>query len=610
MGNVSTLLTALKTQEIIRAVDFHFSNWLKQKCPQISESNQLLAALVSHQLGMGHICVHSDQLSELISPWPEELRSRAGALLAKINLDSVVLSDGAQVTPLVYDFDRYYLYRYWKYECDVASWLRHRVCDAKLDTASVQQALKNRLNMQFDSSEQPDWQKVAAMTAVTQSVAVISGGPGTGKTTTVAKMLAIFLQQWVDVHPDQVPIIHLSAPTGKAAARLSESISLAIDRLALDSQIQQMMPKESSTLHRLLGVNPSDFSYRYNRDNPLHTDLLIVDEASMVDLSLMSALIQALPKEARLILIGDKHQLASVEAGSVMGDLCQIPGNVIPTQAHCQRLKDICNLSENYFPQSGRVNPFADAIAQLKKSYRFSDASGIGALSRAVNSGDTRAIKSTLESGFKDLSVDLMKGHDNLPLIDHMWEKYRTFFNSLHSPREALSAFSEFQVLCGLRKGPWGVESINQAFETRLLSSVSVQAQGRWYEGRAVMITRNEPSMGLFNGDIGVAVNDPESGRLKVWFELGSEIKGFATSRIPSHETVFAMTVHKSQGSEFREVTLVLVEHSRVLSRELVYTGITRAKEHCRLYGNMNVILEASATPTVRMSGLAERLWG
>ncbi len=603
-------LKMLQDEQLCRPLDIQFAEWLKCQKKGTPESILLLAALVSQQLGEGHVCIHLDQLHSLTQHWPSVLQSEILSLQNPDRLegliDNLVFGDGGCLTPLVFDRQRVYLYRYWRYECDVAADLKSRAAPASEEFTT----LTPQLDPLFPRGEEtPDWQRVAAVTAVTQRLAVISGGPGTGKTTTITRMLAIYLERYFSTHPNDTPIIKLAAPTGKAAARLSESIALAKESLPISEKIKAQIPDQGSTLHRLLGARPNQGGFKFNRHNPLHLDLLVIDEASMIDLPMMAQLLAALPATARLILIGDKEQLASVEAGSVLGDICTPLNNTGLSHFMSQLLLDTCEVKPS---QQTYERSFADSVALLKKSYRFTEHSGIGALSRAVNSGDSGQVKQVLKSGFTDITALSAPLDDNGSLIAHMFEKYSPYFHSVKQgidPAEVLQSFSKFQVLCGLRKGRLGVEALNLAFEKEAERRGLIDMNGRWYVGRPIMITRNDAGLKLYNGDIGIALRDGTTGQIKVWFAQSGALVSYSTSRLPQHETVFAMTVHKSQGSEFDDVTLVLVDDAKVMSRELVYTGITRAKKSCTLFGRISAVYESAKQPTIRMSGLSERLW-
>lgn len=600
-------LDALLDEQIIRPLDWHFARWLSTQHPAAQESQLLMAALVSQQLGEGHVCVDVRQLHTLWQPSTATTK-HVLAVLAKEETASwqaaPLFGKGEQITPLVYDNGRIYLYRYWQAERQVARRLQRRAMPYPVNTEEVLPLLDALF---AQGSQQPDWQRVAALTAASRSVALISGGPGTGKTTTVTRMLAIFIQLVCARQPDKPPLIRLAAPTGKAAARLSESIAQAKDKLPVSAAVKALIPDQGETLHRLLGARPGQTRYRHHEENPLHLDMLVVDEASMIDLPMMDSLLAALPQHARLVLIGDKQQLASVEAGSVLGDLCAQPATVCRTAAQQALLKTTCQVPES----TGQVVSFADSVAFLQHSYRFDAQSGIGALASAINAGSGARVRAVLKQGFQDLTY-LPTGAGIERLLTHMQEQYQALFAKVQAGAavaDVLKTMQGFQVLCGLRRGPFGVVAVNEAFEARLQQQGVIQMQGRWYAGRPVMITRNDPSLKLYNGDMGIALPEPNTGRLQVWFEIGGALVAYSTSRLPQHETVYAMTVHKSQGSEFDRVTLVVTEVAQVISRELVYTGVTRAKQQCTLFGNLEVLCQAAEQPTVRMSGLAERIW-
>ncbi|MEG0010279.1 MAG: exodeoxyribonuclease V subunit alpha, partial [Aeromonas sp.] len=434
-------------------------------------------------------------------------------------------------------------------------------------------------------------QKLAAATAAARPFAVISGGPGTGKTTTVAKLLAILVE--TGLQQGKAPAIRLVAPTGKAAARLTESIGSALQALDLAPEVVTAIPTEAGTLHRLLGVIPSRSQFRHHKGNPLHLDLLVVDEASMVDLPMMARLLDALPKSARLILLGDKDQLASVEAGAVLGDICSfISQGISLGQA------DWLSRQTGYRLQGSSTGaPVRDSLCLLAKSWRFDKHSGIGQLARACNDGDVAALEAVWGQGFNDISLHPWVGDAYEGLIALGVEGYGAYLKAAREgqdPAAVFEAFNGFQILCALRDGPFGVEGLNQRLELALSRVGLVQRDGDWYAGRPVMVVRNDHGIGLYNGDMGLCLPD-DTGRLKVWFEQpDGSLRSLLPSRLPPHETVYAMTIHKSQGSEFAHTVLVLPDGpSPLLTRELVYTGITRAKARLALYGDRALLAQA-----------------
>jgi len=469
-----------------------------------------------------------------------------------------------------------------------------------------------------------DWQKVAVAIAASNKFSVISGGPGTGKTTTVIKLLALLVQldAGQDQHNRPALNIELVAPTGKAAARLSESISGALVKLSVEQEIKERIPTSASTIHRLLGVIPNSNKFRHHRDNRLHVDVLIVDEASMIDISLMAKLFDAIAPHTKVILLGDRDQLSSVEAGSVFADICgELSKGASYSEATVNWLAD----QTGFLPQglsttyvSGR-SVVADGLAFLHKSYRFGQFSGIGALARAVNQGDVAALKSVWQQGYQDIGLHLQ--HDNsrqqiVQLSVNGYQAYLKLAATVTTKEDivnVLKTFNQFQLLTPMRAGKFGLEELNLAIETSLNRySFIALSQGVWYTGRPVMILSNDHSQQLYNGDIGILLPDIDNvqGAGRVYFIMADgHLKSFLPSRLPAHETVYAMTIHKSQGSEFDNVVISMPTHwSALLTKELVYTGITRAKKTVDIFSSPKVLQQAMQSKTVRVSGLARAL--
>jgi len=429
-------------------------------------------------------------------------------------------------------------------------------------------------------------------------LAVISGGPGTGKTHTVARMLAL-MQHSAAAGPMR---IGLAAPTGKAAARLGDAIGEARGGLPVGDAVKAAIPDAATTLHRLIGLQEGAGA-RHHRDNPLHLDVLVVDEASMVDLPLMYRVLDALPAAARLVLLGDRDQLASVEAGHVMGDLCRgRRGDAYGPQTVAR----LARLTGVELPRSG--GGFADQVVLLRRSYRFAAASGIGRLAAAVNRGDAPAAVAVLE--------DDGAGEAAWPRLDAeaRWRWLADFaarhFSDLAAaaPGEALERLARARVLAALREGPWGVKEINRRLAAPLRGG-RPRPDDPWFPGRPVMVTRNDYDLGLYNGDLGITLAGEEG--LRVWFrQADGGLRALAPARLPAVETALALTVHKSQGSEFDAVCLVLPEQpSPVVSRELIYTGITRARRGFTLLAGGEALQRGIEQRVERTSGLRERLW-
>ena len=559
-------LRQLKESGAITALDLHFAHLMKRldgrECPELA----LAAALVSSACGQGDVCLNLPHIAGQTNPTYAEW-------LPLLQQSPVVGSPGEQ-KPLILDPDgRLYLHRYWRYETVLAERLL-ALASEQIDPG------ENQLDKLFPAeTETTDWQREAAKMALSQRLCIISGGPGTGKTSTVVKILALLRMQ----HGGSTLRIALAAPTGKAAARMQESIHRAGESLQVDNTLLESLPDQASTLHRLLGVIPASQRFRHNRDNPLPLDLLIVDEASMIDLALMARLVEALPSHARLILLGDRDQLASVEAGAVLGDICAGAGSDAPLAAH---------------------------IVLLKQSYRFGSESGIGRLAAAINRGDTEQMMRLLQD--ETISgIALYSSHK--AALKQATAAYADYLHQVAGNRpwpELFEAFNRFRLLTARRTGPAGVETLNREIERQLRREGVITTSDDWYPGRPVMITRNDYNLHLYNGDLGIAL--PVEGRQMLLFP--GEREGYmqiAPARLPGHETAYAMTVHKSQGSEFDQVLLMLpTEDSPLLSRELLYTGVTRARQSVTLCATEPVLVSACQRKLQRSSGLMQRLWG
>ncbi len=583
------------------------------------DSIQLAVAITSQELGRGHVCFDLMTWPERLAQWqtllpeialPAVSISELTTLLAhsplvrRVSDPSVVEEQAGQ--PLTVFAGRLYLSRYFRFEQQVAGWLQQ--ASLPIATSADTPELAQQLRQLFTSQIDVDWQAVAVATACDGRFTLISGGPGTGKTTTVTKLLALLVAQ-----SEQPLLIRLAAPTGKAAARLTESIAKA--KTELTGQVNAAwlagIPTQASTLHRLLGVIPGLPEFRHNGQNPLPLDVLVVDEASMIDLPMMARLLVALPPQARLILLGDKDQLASVEAGAVLGDICQFVAQGVSSQQAQQLQQRTGYELQNYVQPAG--HPLRDRLCLLRKSYRFAADSGIGKLAEAVNNGDVKAAHAVWAQDYRD--IRLHSDEQRLEMAISVAAKgYHAYLAKLAEPItsenaiDLLKAFNQIRLLCALHDGPWGINGMNQAIGQRLQAQGKLQMSGEWFAGRPVMITENEYGLGLYNGDIGIAASDGE--RLRVWFVLpDGKAHGFLPSRLPAHDTAWAMTVHKSQGSEFTHTLLLLPpEVNPLLTRELLYTGITRAREQLDLFATPEMLALMVRKQTERYSGLGAML--
>jgi exodeoxyribonuclease V alpha subunit len=608
----------------------------------------LACVLLSELEGRGHSCLLLPELAadpRALLGWNEDewssLRAAAGPLPKTASAWRALLYVCDQVwpvddldfqQPLVLDGERLYLRRYWRDETSVGKSVRLRAATPRpVDVGRV----RHWLDILFDHAPReggPDWQKIACAVALRGKLGIITGGPGTGKTYTVARLLALLFAtaggaSGADLEAGAGGLrIALAAPTGKAAARLKQSIDHALEDLAKrvpDLRLPELAARMGAarTLHSLLGARPDTRSFVHNKGNPLDVDVLIVDEASMVHLEMMASLLDALPPHARLILLGDKDQLASVEAGAVLGDLCHDAqaGGYSAATVDYVRAATGEQIPDNF---QGTHGALAQQTVMLRQSRRFGGP--IGKLALAVNGGDADAARAALngDSDGKLAWIAPAQQADVLQLAvsgragagggyQHYLRLIKTGADD-YPDYEAwvlavLRSFEAFRILCAVREGEWGVTGLNEAIEQRLENAGLLRRRGEWYVGRPVMVTRNDYGTGVFNGDIGLTLPDPaRPGSLRVYFSEGASVRSVLATRLRQVETAFAMTVHKSQGSEFSHTVMVLPrEGGAVLARELVYTGITRAKDYFTLLTPVAAVLDAAiAQRTQRASGL------
>lgn len=603
----------------------HLAAWAD---PALSPADRALVAdaarAVSLASSAGHVCAD-------MAAWRAGLTEArtAGELAALLHRSGVVgTPDQPGACPLILDTPatpdedapegRLYLHRHFDLERRLAARV---VAAAATPPLPVDEAAAQSLRQLFGAPVDggPDWQQVGAALALTRRLSVISGGPGTGKTTTVVNLLAALLTQSPEAR------IALAAPTGKAAARMTEAIRARAH--ALDPAVAARLPAEGSTIHRLLGWGPDGF--RHGADDPLAIDALVVDEASMLDLALATQLLEAVPPGARIVLLGDKDQLAAVEAGSVFADLSADPA----LSDGCRgRLAALCGVPAAQLQPPPAVRPtgLADTALWFTRNYRFAADSGIGRLAAQVRDGQAEDAVSTLRAaGAPGSEVHWIADDDPEPgAAAHaaLVEGYGDFLAALRRNPEDVAAvtdaFGRFRVLCALRQGPRGTEAVNDRIARALREALagdsrlgpSVTARSPWWPGRPVIVLRNDYGLRLFNGDIGLALPDVTGAgdALRVYFPSATEPGGFravAPARLPAHDTAFAMTVHKSQGSEFEHALVLLpARPGAVCTRELLYTGITRARERITLVAGADVVRAATASPTRRRGGLLHRL--
>ena len=579
---MNSLLHKLARHGDISWLSYYFAEFITtQSGIDINDLVGFSAALVCEANQNGDVCIDLDtynnaplfvsshfDTAELphgidSSRWIEHLRANR------------CVGETQDTAPLILDGKRLYLHRYWYYENRVAESII-----AKLNIAdnSDDRSIACHVDGLFSASDTHDLdQKHAVTMAATKHFSVISGGPGTGKTTTVIRILSTLVTQQPNIR------IALVAPTGKAAARMMDSIQNRIDSLDLASDARQDIPNRASTIHRLLGYRHR--SFRYDRNHRIPVDCIVVDEASMIDLKLMFHLLDALPDHARMILLGDRDQLASVSAGNVLGDIT----------GHGHSLK------------SAPVN-IAGSIALLRHSYRFAASGGIGKLAELVNLGQSREAIELLESGNSHIRW-FQTDQDQLDPRALKWilGAFQPIF-SAPSALEALQTHEIARVLVATNHGPLGVGQLNRVISSALLAH-NGKPESEWYSGLPIMITRNHHELGLFNGDTGILWQQDEG--LRACFRDGDGgIRSLALNRLPEFTPAWASTVHKSQGSEFDSVLLILPtdSDSGALSRELLYTAITRARQRFMLHAKRDVVSSAIGKLTRRHSGLAQKL--
>ena len=595
----------------ISSLDFQFSKFLTRLSGSELPELALAAALVSKFTQEGHICFNLSSLAG--KPFPQDdgdevLVCPELSLWSELLKKTSVVGKPGDFKPLILDDkSRLYLFRYWEYETRLAEKITFR---AKREAENIDRnILSEGLARLFPlkQNQEIDWQRVAAATSVLKKFSVISGGPGTGKTTTVVKILSLLLGQ---VRGKKLRIA-LTAPTGKAAARLQEAIKKTKKDLTCSEMIKEAIPEEASTIHRLLGVISGSPYFRHTRENQLPIDVIVVDEVSMVPLALMAKLNDAVPLDAWMILLGDKDQLASVEPGSVLGDICDTGKPHSFSQSHCAKLGEV---KIPIKPQKEENPGIQDSLVSLQKSFRFTKESGIGEISLAVNDGDNyRALSIFKSAQYPDIIwKDLPHPQAfSFWLRDKVISAFGKYIKT-NDPEKAISIFEKFRILCALREGPYGVRYVNFLVEQILRSDKLIPSHQTWYAGLPIMITRNDYNLKLFNGDVGIVLPDSEmQNELQAFFPSSDgKIRKFSPLRLPKHENSYALTVHKSQGSEFDEILFILPNTlSPVLSRELIYTAITRAKKRVEIWGKEEIFQAAVSYRIERSSGLREALW-
>jgi len=591
--------------EFFSHIDLHFARLMQRLSRAESRDVSIAAALVSRFTRQGHICIdlasHAGRVIEaeidgrqVVCPPLDRWRSSLAS--------SPVVGRPGDFRPMILDEgSRLYLWRYWNYEkCLSDRLIELSRQERALDAPGIRDLLA--LHFPGDDAGKINWQKIAVLIGLKGALSIITGGPGTGKTTVVSRILAILCRL------EPKTRVALAAPTGKAAQRLEESLAKTLASVQDSSADLPVSRMRAATIHRLLGVVPGSSRVRHSRNNPLPYDAVVVDEASMASLNLIALLVQALKPGSRLILVGDRNQLASVEPGHVLGDICGTGGGGCYSSRTCALIRE----ATGYELPAGGPTGVQDCLVELRETYRFGPESGIGRLGDAVRDGDTgRCMDMIRGQRFPDVEFRVVPGAELIPellervVLDGYGPCLRT-----NRVEERFALYADLRVLCALREGPFGVAAVNRLIEKILSDKGLIRPDRQHYHGRPILVAANDYSVRLFNGDIGFVLRDEEDGELRAFFP-GPEgtVRKVSLARLPEHETAFAMTVHKSQGSEFSRVVLLLPpKDSPVMSRELVYTGITRARRRLDIWAVPEVFAAAVGRRTERVSGLGDLL--
>ena len=592
------LLAAFNRAGVLAAADVHVATRLGRLGGEENESVLLAAALAVRSARLGSVCldiadvrattvVEGESLDDLA--WPG-----TDAWIADLEESPLVAQgDSDAARPLRLVDGVMYLDRYWREEQLVATAVD--AATARTSPAVDSERMRAALTRLF-GSDAADRQRLAAVVASNSWFSVIAGGPGTGKTTTVARLVALLRDQ-----PGATLRIALAAPTGRAAARLKEAVTDAAERLDPVDR-ERIGALEASTLHRLLGWKPgSRTRFRHDATNPLPFDVVIVDEASMVSLTMMARLLEALREHTRLVLVGDPDQLASVEVGAVLGDLVR---RAAPSAGESATIEALARTDLDSLDESERDSALASGVVRLSHVYRFSGE--VEQLAQGVRAGDQDAVLALLDDDARAVElVDTGSGGLRTDIVG-------TARDVVSAARTgdgdgAVEALARHRLLCAHREGPYGVGRWSVQVEDWLRAEIEGYGhEGFWYVGRPLLVTANDYQLRLFNGDTGVVID--VDGEPRAAFRRDGRVEMLPTGRLGEVQTMHAMSVHRSQGSQFGRVTLVLPPvDSPLLTRELLYTAVTRATEHVRIIGTREALAQAIVRPIVRASGLRTR---
>ena len=607
-----SLLRALLEAKTLRPLDEALARTLKRLDPSTSDEVLAAVALASLAIAHGHAGFDPAQPRQLVDAdiaWPD-----ADAWMQQLAASRFVATpqsadDEADTAPLVLENGLLYLRRYREYERRLAMQLG-RIASQEMPATGIEPIAPLFASL-FPAARDGDHQARAAALALRSALLLVTGGPGTGKTTTIARLLVLRIAQALHAG-HAAPRIALAAPTGRAADRMADSLRRAVAQmsgLAIDTTLLDALPTQASTLHRLLGTIPDSPRFRHDHDHPLPFDIVVVDEASMVDLPLMCKLVDAVADGAQLILLGDPDQLPSVEAGDVLAAILSAAGDgdalsMDDAAALRPLLADV--------PVDAEADGLRGHRVHLQRGWRQDESLDLAPLAQAVRNGDGAEALSLLRGG----ALANVHFHENVEDPLQVRPDLLAHFRALAThtdPAQALQHANRLRLLTALREGPQGARGLNARIESAL-SGRRIGSPPAWFPGRLLLVTENSYRHGLFNGDVGICLAGADGTPL-AWFvdngrgDGSNGVRAFHPAALPAHESAFAMTVHKAQGSEFDAVWLQLPRSdSRVLSRELLYTGLTRARSALHVAGSAEVIAAALSRHARRVSGLAWRL--
>ncbi|QJC31828.1 exodeoxyribonuclease V subunit alpha [Enterobacteriaceae endosymbiont of Donacia tomentosa] len=599
--------------KIIRLIDLQFAYILTSKKHHVL---MLVIALLSNAIGRGNICLPISKLNikKIFKKHKEYLNFKIIKKIDNIKnwkkelLTYEIVSIGNKVTPIVIDNNCLYLYRMWREENIIVNYLiKNTIKINKFND------IKNIINFLFKKDD--FLQKTAIFVALTHKFSIISGSPGTGKTSIISKLILSFIKFFT------IPLkIKIAATTGKASNRLTESINNFFKKKPMNlinKEEKKNIPKKATTIHHLLKIQMFTKDSIFNKNNPLDVDILIIDEASMIDLGLMTIILEALPLKSTLILLGDDYQLTSVESGCIFKDLCYFKKFFFTSEYY-----SLLNIISQY--QIKRKNNvqkffFRNSITILKNNYRYKVKSGINKLANAIKNENIKKIEELLFSqkynDIKYLNILNIKQYELM--IQSFIIEYKKYFiylnKNLNNKKKILYKFSHFQIMCAVKNGLFGTKKINSIIERELINKNIIQnklLKNNWYIGRPIIITKNNDFLNLFNGDIGISYWDEYEKKIKVNFLLANDTcQTVSIENLPTYNIAYAITVHKAQGSEFKNTALILPnKFSFVLTKELIYTAVTRSKSKISIYSNISIFQKTIQSKIKRYSNIKKKI--